>query len=174
MTLSRHIGPDGKIIAPNIGRVGPVPVVEPLPDIASLSYLADEELFALLSRFDVLDDLDAQRILAEDVANRLMRIPGGTGEFEAQMDRLLESSARRVLVGMARRTQERWQTLEAIDGDFTAELIRVSEGDDHVCENCQALAGAIGTLADHESIGLPGTASCLGGDYCRCQLVRIS
>lgn len=172
MTVARHLGPDGKIVAPNIGRAGPVPVIKPLPDIAAMHAMDDGDLWAFLVEMGVVDGR-AFAAGAEQIANRLMRVPPGTGDFDSLLDRMMESEGHRALVGMARRAKERWQTLEALDGDIAAELVRISEGDDHVCENCEALAGATGTLADHEAIGAPGAASCLGGDYCRCQIVRI-
>ena len=58
-----------------------------------------------------------------------------------------------------------------MDGDPNQLLVRIGEGDDDMCDVCAGLEGETGTIAYHESIGLPGAATCLGGDACRCDLV---
>jgi len=171
--IERHIGPDGKIEAPNIGRDGPVPVVEPLPDIAGMVALDNDELIATLQRYGVFPSWQELRSDLSDYTRRLQRIPAGAPDYRERVEALMDAAGRRTLLGMARRTSERYATKEALDGDPNATLIRISEGDDHVCEQCEARAGIVGTLAEHEAMGGPGAASCLGGDYCRCQLMRF-
>jgi len=174
VTLERHIGKDGKIKAPNIGRMGPVPIVQPLPDIAGLVALDNDDLIAVLQRFGVVPSFDDLKIGAMDVAARLRRTPYVDAETWAdRMGTEVERHARGRLLGLARRTVERYQTAEAVGGDPKVTLVRISEGDDHVCENCDALEGAEGTYEEHEAIGLPGAGSCLGEDKCRCRLLRV-
>lgn len=173
MTVERYIDEDGKIRAPNMALAGPVPVVDPLPDIAGMIALSDEELIAVLQRYGVTTTWEELRANMLDTVRAAMRIPAGAPDYRERMEFLIDSGSRRTLVGMARRASEQYATREALDGDANAQLIRISEGDDHVCGPCEERAGMIGTLAEHEAMGAPGAASCDGGDYCRCQLVRI-
>jgi hypothetical protein len=173
VSVERYIGEDGKIRAPNMALAGPVPVVDPLPDIASMIALPDDELIRVLQRYGVTVTWEELRANMLDTVRAAMRIPAGAPDYRERMEYFLDSGSRRTLVGMARRASEQYATKEALDGDAGALLIRISEGDDHVCGPCEARAGIIGTLAEHEAMGAPGAASCDGGDYCRCQLVRI-
>jgi hypothetical protein len=164
----------GRILAAEINRDDVVPTPDPLPELASMLCLSKADLLDVLHRINAIDkplDLraDTQRYLS-----RFPRLAADPERFAAEMDRLLDATnERRALLGLARRTQERYTTIQAVDGNPAQELIRISEGDDHVCDECAALEGAIGTYEEHAAIGLPGAQSCLGGDYCRCQLVPI-
>lgn len=171
--IERYIGEDGKIKAPNMALAGPVPVVDPLPDIASMIAMADAELIRTLQRYGIEVSWEEIQASAMAIASKAAAIPAGAPDYAERMEFLIDSEARRTLVGMARRASEKYATMEALDGDASALLIRVSEGDDHVCGPCEQRAGMIGTLAEHEAMGAPGAASCDGGDYCRCQLIRI-
>jgi len=162
-----------KLIAPDIGRDGAVPVAMPLPELTDMVALSDAELLSLLERFGVTDP--AQQMLEDTrrYVSRLSRIPPGSPAFATEVERLLSQDDRRGLLGMTRRVQERYTTLTALDGEEGREMIRISEGDTHVCEDCATLEGFIGTYEEHAAVGLPGAQSCRGGDYCRCQLVLI-
>ena len=173
MSIERYIDEDGKIRAPNMALAGPVPVVDPLPDIASMIAMPDDELIRTLQRYGVTQPWSEMRAEMLSYVQRMARIPAGAPDYRERAEMLLDMGSRRTLVGMARRASEQYATKEALDGDAGALLIRISEGDDHVCGPCEARAGIIGTLAEHEAMGAPGAASCDGGDYCRCQLVRI-
>jgi hypothetical protein len=113
--------------------------------------------------------------MADNMAylSRMTRLGSDTPEFQAELERLMDQNTRRGLIGAVRRTQERYTTAMAVAGNEGQLLVRISEGDTHVCENCFDLEGATGTLAEHAAIGLPGSQSCRGGDYCRCQLVPV-
>lgn len=171
--IERYIGADGKIRAPNMGLAGQVPVVDPLPDIAAMIAMSDEELIRTLQRYGVEVSWADMQASAMAVAARAAAIPAGAPDYAERMGYFIDSESRRTLVGMARRASEKYATMEALGGDADAQLIRISEGDDHVCGPCEQRAGMIGTLAEHEAMGAPGAASCDGGDYCRCQLMRI-
>jgi len=162
-----------KLIAPDIGRDGAVPMARPLPELAAMTSLSDGELLDLLHRFGVIDP---PQQMIEDVrgyVSRLSRIPPGSPAFEAEVERLLAQNERRGLLGITRRSQERYTTLQALDGDEGKKMIRISEGDTHVCEDCARLEGFMGSYQEQASVGLPGAQSCRGGDYCRCQLIAI-
>lgn len=165
---------DKRIVAPDIERDGAIPVSAPLPALSDMLSLSNADLLETLHRFDVLDkplDLEA------DVRRYLSRFPRLAADpqaFADELSRLLDSqNERRALLGLTRRTQERYTTLMGVGGDQAQLLIRISEGDSAVCSECVALEGAIGTYAEHAAIGLPGAQTCLGGDYCRCQLVPV-
>ena len=163
-----------KLVAPDIGRDGAVPVAQPLPELAAMISLSDADLLSLLHRFGVIDP---PQQMIEDVrgyVGRMSRIPPGSPAFAAEVERLLAQSERRGLIGMTRRAQERYTTLQALDGSETKQMIRLSEGDTHVCEDCARLEGFMGTYEEQAAVGLPGAQSCRGGDYCRCQLIAIA
>jgi hypothetical protein len=168
-----RLGNDGKILAADIVLDSFVPVPDPLPELADMVTLDNQELLRTLHRINLIDspsDLEA------DVASylsRMSRLSVGTVEFQAELERLLNFNSRRALLGTVRRTQERYTTRMAVDGNEKQELIRISEGDESTCAVCANLEGAIGTYQEHEALGLPGAQTCIGGDYCRCQLVPV-
>jgi hypothetical protein len=171
--VAPRLGKDGKILAADIDFAGPVPVAEPLPELAAMLNMSDGDLLATMHRLNLLEPIVDLRADTASYLTRMSRLGVGTAEFEAELERLLDQNERRGLLGIVRRTQERYTTSMAVDGDSNKELIRISEGDTHVCDVCAELEGATGTYAEHEAIGLPGAQSCLGGDYCRCQLMPI-
>jgi len=166
----------GRIITPLIEREGGIPTGLRLPSSADMLNMSDAELHATLQRFGVSKPWPE---MSDDAAQYVARMQSQTSEamtdeeIAAETARITTPISQRGLRGLARRTQERWTTMEALDavGDMSHELIRISEGDDSVCDNCLALAGTIGTIFEHEAVGLPGSQSCYGGDDCRCQLV---
>jgi hypothetical protein len=166
---------DGEqLVAPDIGRDGAVPVAQPLPELAAMVSLSDADLLDLLERFGVID---TRQQLIESIRGyvaRATRIPPGSPAFATEVERVLTQMEKRDLVGMTRRAQERYTTLQALDGSATKQMIRLSEGDTHVCEDCARLSGFIGNYEDQAAVGLPGAQSCRGGDYCRCQLIAIA
>jgi hypothetical protein len=168
-----RLGTDGKILAADIVLDGPVPVADPLPELADMLGMNNGDLLATMHRLNLLEPVVDLRADTAAYLARASRLGVGTAEFEAELERLLDVNSKRGLLGMVRRTQERYTTHMAVDGDVDKELIRISEGDTHVCDTCAELEGATGTYAEHEAIGLPGAQSCLGGDYCRCQLMPI-
>lgn len=93
--------------------------------------------------------------------------------YEQQMSRLRGDLSGRFLLGISRRTQEQYQTLKAIDGNLSTEMIRIAEGDDP-CDRCEPLDGTIDTYAGHVKNGtLPGGTSCEGGDNCLCVMFPL-
>jgi hypothetical protein len=164
---------DGRIVAPDVGLDGPVPTAQPLPELADMLALDKADLLEVLSRFDIVDPAEALRADVMGYLSRFPRLAEDPERMAAEVERLLSLEERRGLLGITRRTQERYTTLQAVQGDEAQLLIRISEGDTHVCEDCAALEGAIGTYSEHAAIGLPGAQTCLGGDYCRCQLVAV-
>lgn len=166
----------GRINSPVIEREGGIPTGVQLPTAASMVNMDDAELHALLQRYGVAKPWQE---MSDDAAQYVARMQSRTTpamteeEVNEEVARITTPISQRGLRGLARRTQERWTTMEALDavGDMSHELIRISEGDDAVCDSCLALAGSIGTIFEHEAIGLPGSQSCDGGDDCRCTLV---
>ena len=76
-------------------------------------------------------------------------------------------------MGMTRYIDETYSSLVAIDGDKATEMIWLTEDDDAVCDVCAQNGGMIMTYAEWEAVGLPGT-TCLGGNRCRCDLIKIT
>ncbi|MCP4540168.1 MAG: hypothetical protein GY832_23770 [Chloroflexi bacterium] len=147
-----------------------------MPTAASLTSQDPAELHAILQRLGVEKPWQE---MSDDAAQYVARMqdrltPAMTDkEINAEAARITAPMSKRGLLGLARRTNERWTTMEALDavGDMSHELIRISEGDENTCDSCLALAGSTGTIFEHQEVGLPGSASCDGGDMCRCELV---
>ena len=161
----------GKLVAPEIAIVAEVPTVVPLPTAATMLEMSSAELTDELVRFGVRQPWPEFVTGAQKYLKRMTGITPGHPDYEVQMQKLIGPDSRRALVGMNRRIQERWTTLEALDGNAAQELIRVSEGDAASCDGCIALSGAIGTLEQHDAAGMPGSQEC--GDNCRCELMAI-
>jgi hypothetical protein len=148
-----------------------VPVGVRLPGVNDLLNLEPSELVDLLQRYGVVASWADTRARAAKVIADMHGIPSGP-LFEAKMS-ALTTDYKLALVGQARRTMERYTTVQAMDGTEGQEFVRMPEDYDEtrICDVCYELAGTIGTMAQHEEVGLPGSASCLGGDLCRCTLV---
>ncbi len=167
----------GKLTAPNIGP-GTVPEILPLPDLADMVNLSNAELQDLLARYGISEHwpglvAQVQRYNA-DFASMSTRLDPAA--FAAAEARLLDLAPRadgkpsQAMLGLARRTQERYTTLEAIDGNVEQDMIWISEGDDSVCSGCSEHAGEIKSYAEHMA-DPPGSQQC--GPRCRCQLIMI-
>lgn len=171
----------GTFESPSIHRPGGiVPELYPLPDLSRLTNLSDADLWAVLQRHGVTQPWPELIAEAQRYNERWSKVPPGQWADEqaralivpdAQSTDILGRKMERGLLGLARRTQERYTTMEALDGDVNAELGRVAELDSATCVGCDALAGSIGTYAFHVSQGLPGEQQC--GNNCRCQLIRV-
>lgn len=172
---ARIVDSDGRIQTPGIVRYdGFVPEERKIPDVNELKNLSRAELIAELQEYGVIESWDSIVADAEQYVARLSKIPAGSFMADLEVTNIIGTYSKRGLLSLNRRTQERYTTMLAIGGNPKQELIRISEGDEGVCENCVELDGVTGTLAQHRAVGLPGAQSCLGGDYCRCTLVRIS
>ena len=147
--------------------------VVPLPSADELLKLNNDELSAILKRFGVTKSWE--QIYADNAGyvSRMSNIPPNSEAFDAEVFRLTMSGEKRQLLGLARRTQENYTTNRVSTGDPNQEFIRILDSHDNNCDACIDLAGSIGTMAEHIAQGLPGAASCFGGDYCRCQLYPI-
>ena len=164
----------GRLRSPGIARPdGLVPVGVKLPSVNDLLDLSIPELVDVLQRYGIVASWADAKARAAKVIADLNGIPSGP-LFDARM-RALTTDNQLALVGQARRTMERYTTVQAMTGDENQEFIRLPEDYDEsrICDACYELAGTIGTMAQHEEVGLPGAASCLGGDLCRCTLVPI-
>lgn len=150
---------------------GVVPELGPMPTPAEMSALSNADLIALLQRHGVREDwnsLIAQKQRFTESFHRIAPVDEAT--LMARTEALYQPAVHDVRK-IARRTQERYTTIEAMDGDINAVFVRVAELDDVTCDGCSSLAGFEGTLADQEAAGLPGNQEC--GGNCRCQLVRV-
>jgi len=133
--------------------------------------MGNADLRELLGRHGVREDwnsLTAQASKYNEPFSRIAPVDAATMQARGAA---LYAPATHDLRKLARRTQERYTTVEAIDGDINAILVRVCELDDVTCNGCDSLAGFEGNIAQHEEVGLPGEAEC--GGNCRCQLVRV-
>lgn len=171
---ARTVDESGRILSPGIIRPdGVVPAARAMPALAEMRALETADLLGELQFFGVVDPWPKLRANAAAYVTRMTSLQPGSTAWAAEVENVIGTSSRRGVLGLARRTQERYTTMGAVGGDPDAELMRIGEGDEHVCDSCDEREGTIGTLAQHEAMGLPGAQSCQGGDYCRCALVRI-
>jgi hypothetical protein len=163
----------GRLEAPSLDRsTGPVPTQYRLPDWREIAGLSDSEKTNLLQRYGVLPNVANYADAQAPWLARVSSIPPDSDRWQREIERLTNDTTG-AMDSMARRAYENYTTALAVDGDPNQELIRISEADEAVCDTCLDLEGEIGTYDYHVSIGLPGTASCDGGDRCRCTLVAI-
>lgn len=164
----------GEIVAPEVDRAGNIPDVVRLPSPGQIS--ADMTTAQLVDLLDRYDAVDLEALLGRATIDAIGLIDASRERILAALDGL---TGQRTLMQLARPATTRYDTLLAISDpqtgevNFAQELVRISEGDEHVCPVCQDLAGLEGPISVHEDAGLPGSASCLGGDSCRCQLVAV-
>jgi len=168
----------GKLNIPVSERpTGTQPLISTMPTAAELVSLTNDELLELLQDFGVVAPWPQLVADTYGYAAEMSKVTNiGTPDYlEREVERLLEPkvSSRRALLGLARETQRAFNLDAFMKEGPNQEYIRISEDDDHTCDRCDALAGIIGTMGEHISIGLPGPASCDGGSFCRCQLVII-
>lgn len=171
----RYLDGNGRIISPGIDRSkGLVPLTRKLPSASDMLDLDPDELLELMQLYGVVEPWEALRQENAMYVARMRNIPNPE-LFKAQSIALLDTNTKRGVVSLARRTQERYNTLSIIDGNENQLLMRLPDDydPDRLCEVCADLAGMIGTYSEHMAVGLPGAASCLGGDYCRCSLVGL-
>jgi hypothetical protein len=155
------------------GGVDETPWATPLPDPADIVAMNALDMITTLQAYSIEDDWAALVQQAQAYVTRVRDIPPGSPRWEQEIERLTTTESDRGLIGTARRMTERYTTAEAIDGNPGQQLIRIAEGDENTCDECWDREGAIGTIAEHSALGLPGAASCLGGHLCRCTLVPI-
>lgn len=152
---------------------GAVAAAGRVPSVAQLGKLTDAELLATLEEFGVLAPWNTMQSQAAAYVTRMTELQPGSVQFQAAVNNLISSESRRGLLGMTRRATQQYTTLLDTQGDPSKKLIWVSENDDSTCDPCRGNAGEIHTFEEWQSIGMPGAATCEGGDYCRCDLLRI-
>lgn len=169
---SRRLAEDRVLESPFITRpAGLEPFQAKLPPARELNALDDAGLARLLLRFNIIGPWEEQRIDAAAYLQRMTSYPLGSPQYQAEMDRLTDQDSRAWLLKTARRA---YQDFNLAYTDTGGKLIRICEDDETSCDTCVRLGGEVGTIEQHQALGLPGAHSCEGGDYCRCQLVPVS
>lgn len=167
----------GQLDSPTIDRSQVVPEARRLPTIDQLVKLSDAELFKTLQLFGIEQPWEALRADTAAYIQRMTSYPPGSPQFATELRRLTgidSDKPSRALLSTSRAVYREYQnSILVAQNPPNQEYIRVDEADDNECENCEQLAGYVGTMQQHASVGLPGAASCLGGNYCRCSLVPI-
>lgn len=165
------VDPQNRYITPGLTH-SDRPEAFKMPTIAEMKGMASTpegraELQRMLDHFGIGNSLN---YLKSDAADYVQRMTTLTGEaFKNEVNNLISRETGRGLLGMSRRMHQQFAALRDIDGNVNQPMIRVTEGDDSMCENCEALGGEIRTYADWAG-DMPGSQSCLGGDNCRCTL----
>jgi len=150
-----------------------VPEQVVLPSVADFKGMSMSETHGWLQRFGAMKP--SAQAITENIGylERMSAIQPGTPEFATALKTLTDTSETRGALQAARRAYREYGMLDAQAQNPKQEFVRLSETDDHTCDSCWGKAGEIGTIVYHASIGLPGAASCYGGDYCRCELLPL-
>lgn len=151
--------------APGLDPAGPGTIGTPIA--SSLRRGDTAAIYEILKQYNVFN-------APEDIIAALRQTAGlsalqGEALF-AEYTRLIERDSG---LGLARRVQERYGTVLATGGNPNQNLMWVTEDDERVCANCEPRGGEEATFAEWVGRGLPGAATCLGGDLCRCELVPV-
>ncbi len=150
----------------------PSPLTPTSPFFKVVKKMSDAELLAYLEETGIVAPWNTLQMQAAEYVQRMTEYPPGSAQFKAAVNNLISTESRRGVLGMTRRAAQRFTTLNDAGGDKNAEFIWVTEGDSVSCDPCISNAAQIKTLAEWEADGLPGAATCDGGDYCRCDLLR--
>jgi hypothetical protein len=174
-TPEPFIDPNNQFVTPGLKK-GLPPAQYKLPNIEEMRLWSQTpegraRLAAVLEQYGVTNSMNHMKTLASDYVQRMT---GLTGEdYKRAVNELITSETRRGALGMNREIAQQYSSLRAIEGNINQRMIWVSEGDDHTCEECDARAGEIQTFTEWQAEGPPGSRVCLGGSYCRCDLLPI-
>ena len=161
---------DNTFVTPGL-RTGDSPRYVALPDLAAMKNMTNEELMQTLNHYGITEPLGILQSQAMEYVRRMMPLRSDEDINRAFAE--LVANERRQLLGTARRVQQQWSTLDAIQGDMNQELIWLAEDDEATCDSCAPRSGEIDTWWGWKQRGMPGSAVCRGGNYCRCDLVAI-
>ncbi len=148
-------------------------MADTLPSLSDMASLDAENYFVVMEQYGVLPPANLLRMRAQGYVSRMTQYPMGSTQWKNEVEKLISTESKRGMLGTTRRINQMWSTIEDADGDDSVVFMWLCEDDEASCENCMDRAGDENTLADWEVIGLPGGSTCLGGDYCRCDLVRV-
>ena len=155
-------------------QAGSPPSLAKLPKLADMVNLSDLELIDTLQKYGVVSSWEEQQQKALDtVLPALRNAPVGSEQFWNTLNSTVDVNSRRELLGMTRRTSQQWSALTAIDGNLNQDMVWITVGDSESCDPCNERGGMEATYTEWQEIGGPGVP-CLGGDYCRCELVKIT
>lgn len=163
---------DNRLESPTIDWTSGVPEQFRFPSSRDLKGLPVAELNAYLERFGIVEPWQQAKVAAASYVQRMTLLPPGSDAFKAEISRLVGLDNPRGALSMTRRAYRELSLVDAVSGG-ARQYIRISDGDENTCDRCGALGGFIGTIAEHAARGMPGPASCQGGDYCRCELVPV-
>jgi len=120
-----------------------------------------------------LEDHTQMRKFEEQYLQRFNLTPGNPRYAAALAQLANESNSQRVAVAQARRTAQRVETIEALEGNMQKNCIYVNDGPEP-CDNCLALSGEEKPYSEFIANNEAPGDQCLGGDNCMCLLVPIS
>lgn len=166
---------DNQFISPGLQK-GLPPAQYRLPNFEDMRVLAQSpegqaRLLQTLEHYGVTPSMNRMKVMAGKYIERMTDKTGDA--FKAAVEELVNGESKRSLIGMNREIAQQYSSLRAIEGNIDQKMVWVSEGDDHVCEECDARSGEIQTWVQWQTEGPPGSRTCLGGSYCRCDLLPI-
>jgi len=140
-------------------------------NLKSIGRLTNAELLELFEETGIVSPWNTLQMQAAQYVQRMTELQPGSIQFKAAVNDMISTESRRGLLGMTRRAAQQWTTIQDTGGDKNKQFIWVTEADDRTCAPCMSNAAEIRSYAEWEEIGLPGAATCDGGDYCRCDLL---
>lgn len=161
---------DNRYITPGL-KHDDRPHTRKLPTVKELGDLSNAEILKVLNHYGITEPYGILQSQAMEYVRRMMPLRS-EADIQAAFNELINNE-RRQLLGVSRRVSQQWSTLDAIQGDIDKELIWLAEDDEATCDSCAPRSGDIDTFAGWKARGLPGSATCRGGNYCRCDLVVI-
>jgi|TARA_Y100000310_G_C20445386_1_gene698143 hypothetical protein len=137
--------------------------------------LSDLELLDVLEQYGVIAPWNEQQQKAlDEIGPTLRNAAVGSDEFWNSLNSTVDISSRRELRRLTRRTSQQWSALTAVDGNLNQEMAWITIGDIASCDPCNGRGGEEASYAEWQILGPPGASVCLGGDDCRCELVKIT
>jgi len=172
-----YVDEENRFITPGL-KHGDHPEAFRLPTKEELAVLwetpeGQAQAWLLLEHYGITPSMNHMKVLAQDYVTRMTMYSSNSDQFKAAVDDLVEKGSRRAALGMSRSMAQQFSSLREIDGNVDQRMVWVDEGDDHTCAECSARAGEIKTWQEWQDEGPPGSRVCLGGAYCRCDLVPI-
>ena len=170
----RH-GEAPRLVGPQITRPDDIVMYQyALPDIRILSKLELDELLEVCQRYGIVQPWEEWKIDTAKYVQRVANKRLTPGQIAAEVDRLTSLEAKEGALRASRRGYREVGLYESIKGTPGDKVFtRVGENDQNMCDNCARLAGEEGTIEEHYALGMPGNATCDGGDRCRCDLIMM-
>lgn len=138
----------------------------------NLRGVSDTELYRELRSIGAIRPFDDHITDSVSYVTRMTDYPSGSPQFKAAVNDLIDSSSKRGVSSMNQRSVARLIMFSEAEGDVDTLMMWMLDASASHCDFCPPNAGVVQSLEAWLSQGLPGAATCEGGDRCKCLLVR--